>query len=77
MSSSGQALVIRIMNSQRLQMPALDLNKMQPINSQTLVEEGFRGPHPSLLNYLLLADTWRKGVITFSQILPNDSTRLQ
>lgn len=73
MSSSGQALVIRIVNSQKLQMPALDLNKTQPINSQTLVEEGFRGPHPSLLNYLLLTDIGRKGVITFSQVLPGSS----
>ena len=53
----GEDTATAVMNSQKLQMPALDLHRDGPKNSQVWTEEGSAtfAIH-SLLNYLLLID---------------------
>lgn len=56
---------------------ALGPPKNGPINSQVQIEEEFKGPYPSLLDYLLLVDSGRGGTMTFSCVHTGDDTRIQ
>lgn len=77
MSCPGQDTALAITDSQLLQIPMLCLHKNRNINSQAWTEEGPWGPDPSLLNYSLLGDAGREGVIAFSCVAPGDPSTFQ
>lgn len=54
MSSSAQ-------DTNSLQLLVLCLHKNRLIKRQALIQDGLRGSYSSLLNYLLLRDSWRGG----------------
>lgn len=74
-SEHGRANTIMI--SWQLQLPAMDLNKTPPVNSQSQMKKGPTGPYYSPLNQWPLMDSGIGAVIVFRYVPIDESSRLQ
>lgn len=77
MMTSGLGRTNAIMNSQQLQLPAMELHKTRPVNSQSQMKAGPTEPYYSLLNHRPLMDSGRGAVIVFSCVPINEPSKLQ
>lgn len=66
-----------IMNSQQLQLPAMELHKTRSVNRQSQMKVGPTEPYYSLLNHQPLMDSGRGAVIVFSCMPTNEHSKLQ
>lgn len=75
--TSGLGRANAIMNSQQLQLPAMELHKTWSVNSQSQMKAGPTEPYYSLLNHQPLMDSGGGAVIVFSCVPINKPSKLQ